>query len=131
MESTVCFCGSKKNFEACCKPLIEFEKKAQTAEELMRSRYSAFATKSVDYLVETHHPKTRVNLDIHDLFLFCGQANFTKLKVKKTKKGKENDDSGRVKFEAFFEMNGKKEVIAEDSYFERLEGDWFYVDARK
>jgi len=118
------------SFEACCKPLVEFETKAETAEQLMRSRYSAFATQSVDYLVETHHPKTRVNLDIHDLFLFCGKAKFYKLKIKKTKKGKSTDESGRVKFEASFEMDGVKEVIAEDSYFERLNGDWYYMDAR-
>ncbi|SFT43471.1 SEC-C motif-containing protein [Lishizhenia tianjinensis] len=130
MESTACYCGSKKSFEECCQPLIEFQQKAETAEQLMRSRYTAFATKTVDYLVETHHPKTRVNLDIHDLFLFCGQAKFTKLKVKKTKKGQATDQNGRVKFEAFFTMDGKQEVIAEDSYFERIDGQWYYMDAR-
>ena len=41
MPAEKCPCGSGKTYAACCKKIISGEKKAETPEELMRSRYSA------------------------------------------------------------------------------------------
>lgn len=43
----------------CCLPLHAGERQAETAEQLMRSRYSAFAVGDSDYLWRTWHPRTR------------------------------------------------------------------------
>ena len=40
----LCYCNSQKSFHDCCEPYIQCLKKAPTAEALMRSRYSAYAT---------------------------------------------------------------------------------------
>jgi hypothetical protein len=52
----LCPCGSQKDYVDCCQPLIKGERTADTAEALMRSRYTAHAKKEFDYLFETTHP---------------------------------------------------------------------------
>ena len=37
----LCPCGSNIIYDTCCRPLIKGEQPAKTAEQLMRSRYSA------------------------------------------------------------------------------------------
>lgn len=39
-----CYCNSQKEFKDCCEPYIKGLEKAPTAEALIRSRYSAYAT---------------------------------------------------------------------------------------
>ena len=46
-----CYCGNSIPFQDCCEPYIKGITNAPTAEKLMRSRYSAFATGAADYLV--------------------------------------------------------------------------------
>src|SRR5678816_980837 len=48
-----CPCHSKKRYADCCGPLHKGTRPAATPEELMRSRYSAFALGEVDYLAKT------------------------------------------------------------------------------
>ena len=49
METTtdICPCGSNVAYNECCLPLIKGDRLALTAEELMRSRYSAYAMKKI------------------------------------------------------------------------------------
>ena len=66
-----CPCGSRESlggtvhlvstvqFGACCGPLHDGTEFADTAERLMRSRYSAYVVGDVDYLLATWHPSTR------------------------------------------------------------------------
>ena len=56
---TNCYCGSSDTFENCCEIYIKGIQKPATAEALMRSRYSAFATGEADYLVATTHSSSR------------------------------------------------------------------------
>uniref|UniRef100_UPI003563DCE8 YchJ family protein n=1 Tax=Desulfosarcina sp. TaxID=2027861 RepID=UPI003563DCE8 len=55
----LCPCGSGKDYEDCCGPLIKGDRVADTAEDLMRSRYTAHAKKNFDYIFETTHPSNR------------------------------------------------------------------------
>ena len=50
----LCPCGSKKKFSLCCLPLIKHEETASSPEKLMRSRYSAYATKNSKYIYDTY-----------------------------------------------------------------------------
>ena len=53
-----CPCGSP-SYDACCGRLHRGEEQAATPEELMRSRYSAYAVGDSDYVFRTWHPRTR------------------------------------------------------------------------
>jgi SEC-C motif domain protein len=97
---------------------------AGSAEELMRSRYSAYACGDADYLFRTWHPRTRpadVNLD--PCIIWTG------LEVIDTAAGGPDDDRGEVEFRAVFEFAGRADSLHERSRFERRAGRWFYLDA--
>lgn len=52
MPTTACPCGLG-DYAQCCAPLHQGLHSAATAQQLMRSRYSAFALGEVDYIVDT------------------------------------------------------------------------------
>ncbi len=43
-----CPCGLEKTYSECCEPLINGTRKAETAEELMRARYTAYSRAEID-----------------------------------------------------------------------------------
>ncbi len=53
MAAMLCPCSSGRRYSECCAPFHKGLKEAPTPSELMRSRYSAFALKQVDYLWRT------------------------------------------------------------------------------
>jgi SEC-C motif-containing protein len=50
-----CPCSSGKPYAACCAPLHDRAREPEQGEELVRSRYAAFALGKVDYLLRTLH----------------------------------------------------------------------------
>ena len=56
---TLCYCGNQKYYSECCYPFISGNLKPETPKQLMRSRYSAFFIKDIEYLILTHHPSKR------------------------------------------------------------------------
>jgi SEC-C motif-containing protein len=54
-SNQICPCGSGAAFAACCEPIINGTRESQTAEELMRARYSAFVTGAIDFIVASTH----------------------------------------------------------------------------
>ncbi|OBH83950.1 zinc chelation protein SecC [Mycobacterium scrofulaceum] len=119
-----CPCGSGERYPACCGPLHHGERQARTAEELMRSRYSAFAVGDGDYLFRTWHPRTRPS----DVTVDPG-ITWIGLTVVDTVAGGPDDDHGEVEFTARFQSAGRGDRLRERSRFERRAGRWFYVDA--
>ncbi|MCV7425133.1 zinc chelation protein SecC [Mycobacterium montefiorense] len=118
-----CPCGAGKSYRACCGPLHDGESLARSAEELMRSRYSAFACGDADYLFRTWHPRTRpADVTVDPGVTWIG------LDVIDTLAGGPDDDSGEVEFTARFESAGRTDSLHERSCFERRAGRWFYLD---
>lgn len=118
----LCYCNSQKQFKDCCEPYIKGLKKAPTAEALMRSRYSAYATHQADYLVATTHISQR---DLHskEAILFWATSNqWQKLEVL-------NATSTTVEFKAYYSDHNKKpQIHHEFSTFIQEDGIWYYVD---
>ncbi len=118
----LCPCGSGEAFGACCGPLLAGEP-APTAERLMRSRYTAFATGDADHLVRTWHPRTRPA----ELDLDAGQR-WTGLRILFVSGGGQTDNEGIVEFEASWSSGPERGVLRERSRFSRRGGRWVYVD---
>ncbi len=123
---------SGASYKICCEPFHRGEQRAVTAEQLMRSRYSAFALAEVNYLLATH-----LDLQIplaqrrKELRNNCREVRWFGLKIKAVEAGGVDDFEGTVTFEATFEAGGQRHVMTETSLFQRkdgeLKGNWLYI----
>lgn len=123
-----CPCGIEKSYEECCGPVIKGTRKASTAEALMRSRYSAFAKGELDHVEKTHLPSTRKDLDMNGVRSWATQSEWLGLEIRETEKGLEKDSTGKVEFKCKFIFNGAEQTHHELSTFEKVDGEWFFVD---
>lgn len=121
-----CYCHSQKTYEQCCRPLIAGKALAKTAEQLMRSRYSAYAVADINYLLNSHHILTRPTKERASILKWTKSVRWMKLEIIATKKGTAVDSDGYVEFKAIFEENGKLSCIHENSYFVKEQNLWFY-----
>ena len=129
-EESLCPCKSKLSYAACCLPYHYGRAKPATAEQLMRSRYSAYFFRLVDYLVETTHPdtrKARLKMDLEDTI---HQVNWHFLTIIGTSKGQPGDKTGKVEFVADYYVDGEPFELHEQSRFKRYKGAWKYVDGK-
>jgi SEC-C motif-containing protein len=125
-DAEVCPCGSGAAFAACCKPFLDGQAIAPTAEALMRSRYSAYVLGQADYLRQTWHSDYRpAALDLD------ARQNWLGLKVLRTEQGNEGDNEGVVEFVARFKISGRGHRLHEISRFEKVDGRWLYLDGAR
>ncbi len=118
-----CFCGTVKTFDQCCKPFLEGSALPQTAEELMRSRYTAYVLVNADYIIKTTHPKTRYLHKKRDIVEWANDSEWLRLEVIATQ-------DNQVVFKAYYRDKNQQIIThLEHSLFERVDGIWFYVTA--
>lgn len=118
-----CPCGSGAALQNCCGPYLTGSERAPTAEALMRSRYTAYATGQQDYLIRTWHPDTRPD----DLALASTQQ-WLGLKILATEAGGSTDKAGTVEFVARFKIVGRGHRLHEISRFLRTADGWLYLN---
>ncbi|VGO22599.1 YchJ family protein [Pontiella sulfatireligans] len=127
MKFDKCPCGSGIDFEACCGGIVAGRREALTAEALMRSRYTAYILKKVDYLVETTHPDERSDDLAGSIRKWMRQVEWLKLHVVATEGGSDLDEFGQVEFIAEYIANSGPGRHHECSVFEKVDGKWCYV----
>jgi SEC-C motif-containing protein len=125
-----CPCGTGDNFKDCCFPYINGDKKAPTAETLMRSRYSAFVVFEPEYIFNTHNPKTRTETSVEDISKWSKESEWLGLEIKNTEKGESHDSTGVVEFVASYSVEGKATKHHEVSTFNFIDGSWFFTDGK-
>lgn len=129
-NDSLCPCKSRATYAACCQPFHLGRAQAETAEQLMRSRYSAYFFRLVDYLVATTHPDSR-SRDLRNLIEeSIHSANWRFLTILQTSKGGPADKTGKVEFVAEYFEEGELRELHEHSRFKRYKGAWKYLDAR-
>src|SRR5678815_4039357 len=102
-NNQTCPCGSGSTFAACCEPIINGTRQAQTAEELMRARYSAFVTGAIDFIVTSTHSRTQKEIDISFIREWSLTSTWHGLQILETKAVNENKSF--VSFEARYTQN--------------------------
>jgi SEC-C motif-containing protein len=118
-----CPCGSSAPLAACCGPVVRGDRRAPTAERLMRSRYTAFALGDEPHLLRSWHPSTRPAS-----VTFVAGQRWTRLDVLATVAGDLLDREGEVEFRAHYERRGGTGALHELSRFVRDdEGRWVYL----
>ena len=124
-----CPCGNKQTYQECCEPFILGKSLPETAEQLMRSRYSAYTVVALDYLRDSLAPEGRKEFDAAATRKWAESTNWKKLSILSTTKGTSNDSKGTVEFCAFFETNGDDLQLHEVAEFRKeKDGQWVYVD---
>jgi SEC-C motif-containing protein len=126
-----CPCGSQLSYEECCRPLIAGEREAQTAEQLMRSRYSAYVEKELPYLRTSLHPEHRDDYDEKSSREWAESAEWHGLEILNTVGGGPDDQNGQVEFAAEFTQQGVRQRHHELATFARHGGKWYFVSGKE
>lgn len=130
-----CFCCSSKPFQACCEPFIKGDKTPVTAEQLMRSRFSAYATAQYAYILDTYTKEKQQGLSVDDLAQSAQGAKWFALQVHdaQSEESAESNTSATlhsdtVEFTAFYFEDKKMYQLHETSNFRVENGAWRYHD---
>ena len=123
-----CICGSGLEPELCCARFIEGGDIPETAEQLMRSRFSAYASHNEDYLLASWDKNSKKKPKQID---FSKEENveWTHLEIVGLKKGGTKDSKGIVEFKAHYLLDGEPHVMHEISRFVKKDHRWFYLDS--
>ncbi len=125
----ICSCGEQQEFSNCCEPYLLDNAVPETPEQLMRSRYSAYVHKNVNYLVKTWHPDCQAQEWQDEIAKSFEQTQWIALRVISSSYAK-NPDEAYVEFSACFidEKADHKQLIHERSRFIRINARWYYID---
>ncbi|ARD46347.1 YchJ family protein [Colwellia sp. PAMC 21821] len=127
----LCPCGSEQAYNQCCQPFIMASKAVNTPEQLMRSRYSAYANKQATYIYLTYAKSSQVEQSVEDIAQWAAQTTWLKLIIHSAsdhKKNLANNEHAQVEFSAFYQLNGKIWLMREKSNFAIEDGKWRYLD---
>jgi len=123
-----CPCGTGLAYEECCGPIIDGTQSASSAEQLMRSRYTAYAKQDIKYIYSSLHPKHREGFDEKVTRQWAKNSEWQNLEIVDTDGGGEDDTEGTVEFIAMFTEGGLRKEHHELASFKKDEGRWYFVD---
>lgn len=124
-----CPCGGS-SFKECCGQYLEDGKMPTTAEQLMRSRYTAYATGNVDYIKETTAPADQKDFDMEAAKNWAADSEWKGFEILSKDKGEATDEEGIIEFVARYRINDKVESHHEVSSFKKIDGRWFFMDGQ-
>lgn len=119
-----CPCGSGTDYSRCCGRL-HAGANAETAEALMRSRYSAFVVGDSGYLLRTWHPSTRpATLELDPALRWLGLTVICSEEL--------GPGEAEVEFVARARQGSRGAIRQrERSRFRRESGRWTYLDGEE
>ena len=123
-----CPCGSGNDYAACCEPIITGKKTAETAEELMRARYTAHVKVDVDFIYNTTHPDFRKDYDHKGTKTWAENSEWHGLEIVGTTAGGLDDDEGEVEFIARYRDKDGLRNYHECGQFKRKRKKWLFTD---
>lgn len=116
-----CPCGSTLPFSECCQPFITHKQQPSNPEQLMRSRFSAYATKNAQYIYETYGAVSRAKQSIADIQSWADECTWIALTIHQSKEA-------LVEFSAYYLIDNTLFELRESSNFAKEQGDWRYID---
>jgi len=127
---TECPCGSGRTLNECCQPIIAGDSRAQSAEALIRARYTAHTTGEMDFILATHHPSTRADIDEAATRRWASESTWLGLEIIKVDGGQADDTSARIEFMARYRDSARRRhTHHERGVFEKYHGQWYFRDA--
>jgi SEC-C motif-containing protein len=123
-----CPCGSGISLVNCCLPFINGERNPLTAEQLMRSRYTAHTLVAIDYLWATWAPLQRMRSSQADIRAWAEACEWLGLQIIATEDGGTGDNTALVEFIALYRHQGQLHQHHELARFSKVLGKWLYED---
>jgi SEC-C motif-containing protein len=121
-----CYCGSNQSYSKCCQPFHDDQKRPETPEQLMRSRYSAYVVGNIDYIAKTNDVSGEDNFDREAAEIWSKKSEWLGLEIVAA-------HGNEVEFRAKFKTEGKEIVHHEVSLFrfDEAQKRWFYTDGKE
>lgn len=126
MSDQACPCG-RGIYTECCQPLHLGQAKAQTAEQLMRSRYSAFAQHDSSYIIKTTALGQQQALDEQAILDWATANQWLKLEIVQFK-DKLDKNHAQVEFKAHYHDGQSHQIHHEISHFVYFDTHWYFLD---
>ena len=123
-----CPCGSGADYAHCCEPVITGKRPAQTAEQLMRARYSAHVGLQMDFIFESTHPDHRAGYDPDGTRAWAEQSTGQGLEIVGVTTGMADDTASEVEFIARYKNKDISREHHERGQFEKQDGQWFFTE---
>ena len=126
MKDLGCPCGQGE-YAQCCQPLHLGQSRAQTAAQLMRSRYSAFAKQQIDYIVQTTALGQQQALDVEAITAWSRANQWLQLEIVDANE-KLDKQHARVEFKAHYHDGTSAQIHHEISHFVKHAVAWYFLD---
>ena len=124
----LCPCKSGKTFGECCGPVIAGTAKAETAEALMRARYTCYVTGDIDFLKTSATKAVQEEFDEEASKAWSASSEWHGLEIIKTEGGGKKDKTGVVEFRALYTTNDEFCNHHEVSDFVKEKDGWKFSD---
>ena len=129
LETKDCPCGTGRGYDKCCGPYLGGEAKPETAEQLMRARYTAHVVADVSYVGATQHPETADEYDEAATQTWAEKSEWLGLEIQNTSAGSSVDETGTVEFVAMYrDAEGTVRKHHELGTFKKLNNEWMFFD---
>lgn len=121
----ICPCCSGLEFNLCCEPII-LNYSARSAEQLMRSRYTAYVLKNVEYIFKTSTKNIQKSFNKNDITNWISKTKWLKLEVVFS-------IDNKVEFKAYYTEVGNTQIqihheistfLCEDNRWYYEKGEW-------
>lgn len=128
MPETACPCGQSLPLSQCC-GVLHAGHPAASAEQLMRSRYSAYVLANIDYLQRTTLPSQQSALDLEAIRTWSQTSQWLGLEVESTQMLEGQPEHARVSFRVdWADAQSNSHHHKETSLFVHLAQGWFFID---
>ena len=122
-----CPCGSGDPLDRCC-GRFHAGTPAPGAEQLMRSRYSAYVLGLVDYLRATTLPAQQAGLDLEAIRQWSLESTWLGLEVQESRLTGGQPEHAQVTFTARWHDRTGEHAHQERSAFVQHAGRWYFID---
>lgn len=94
--------------------------------ELLKARYEAFVRGDVDFILESHHPETRSQVDRESIRRWSQESKWLNLEIQSFE---DHKDRAHIRFAVQYERDFAKFNHVELADFRKHEDRWFYYDS--
>lgn len=125
--SPTCPCGSGQSLADCC-ARYHNGSLPESAEHLMRSRYSAYVLGLIDYLVSSTLPVQQAQLDRASMSAWSSQSHWLGLEVQNHQPLAGKPAHALVSFIAHWQDQDGEQSQHERSAFVQVAQRWYFID---